>query len=119
MLGRDEPWEWGARRQLWERTGVEPAEIGPCVWTRRFHFYRDDRRLVAVEQYYFVRTVPMTIEPGALWEGEPVDQPAHRWWNLFDIEEARGVRFVPRELHALLLPLLLGDLPERPIELSA
>lgn len=120
VLGRDEPWDWGARRQLWERTGVEPAEIGPCVWTRRIHFYRDERRLVGVERYYFVKVAPTAIEPGALWPGEPVDSAPHRWWNLFDIEESKGgARFVPADLHARLLALLTTDPPEHPIEVSA
>ena len=39
------------------------------------------------------------------------------WWSLVELESSEEV-FVPRELAVLLPPLLHGDFPATPIEIS-
>jgi 8-oxo-dGTP pyrophosphatase MutT (NUDIX family) len=113
-----EGWEDAARRELWEETGLEPPEIGPCVWMRTHVFHWNSRRYESHERFFLVRAEPFTLAPGALegWEERPVSD--HRWWLLDEIEAATDQVFVPRALALYLGQLLRGPVPESPIDVG-
>jgi ADP-ribose pyrophosphatase YjhB (NUDIX family) len=114
-----EQWDEAFRRLLWTATGLERSEGWTWVWTRRVPAIDSDGvEREHVERYYLLRTDPFELEPGALWQGEPVaSPPEHRWWSPFEIEAATDV-FAPRDLAARLEPLLTGRYPLDPIEVG-
>lgn len=119
-VAHGEQWDEALRRLLWAATGLEPAEAGTWVWTRRVPAVDSDGvERDHLERFYLLRTAPFELEPGALWPGEPVDAPAdYRWWSPFEIEAATAEVFAPRDLAARLDPLLTGRYPLDPIEVG-
>jgi ADP-ribose pyrophosphatase YjhB (NUDIX family) len=114
-----ESWEDAIRRTLWAATGLEPTDTGSWVWLRRVEALDSDGvRREHEERYYLIRTPVFEIEPGALWPGEPVDAPEHRWWLPLDIEGATSERFTPRDCGARVAALLTGRFPLEPIEVG-
>ena len=53
--------EQAAARQLWEETGVQSAELGPCVWTRVHQFEWGGTRYEQHERFFVVRVTSPTI----------------------------------------------------------
>lgn len=120
-VAHGEQWDEALRRLLWAATGLEPSEAGTWVWTRRVPAVDSDGvEREHVERYYLLRTEPFELEPGALWQGEPVaTPPEHRWWSPFEIEAAAPDEvFAPGDLAARLEPLLTGRYPLDPIEVG-
>jgi 8-oxo-dGTP pyrophosphatase MutT (NUDIX family) len=113
-----ESWEDAARRELWEETGLETAELSPCVWTRSHVFRWEGVWFDSRERFFVARTEPFTLAPAALerWEVDSVRD--HYWWRPDEIEAARDQVFVPRALAVHLERLLRGPAPESPIDVG-
>jgi len=47
--------EQAASRELREKTGIESAELGPCVWTRVHRFAWDGQRYEQRERFFVAR----------------------------------------------------------------
>ena len=104
-----------ARRELWEETGIE-SEPGPCVWVRRHLFeFRDTVWLDEVERFYVVRVDRTEITTEHFEEHEHAFMPEHRWWNVGEIEGSDHW-FAPRQLAALLPPIIAGEYPDEPFD---
>jgi hypothetical protein len=69
------------------------------------------------ERYYLAHVADPTISLANLLAHERVTYRAHRWWSLADIRQSDEVFFPPR-LADLLTPLLAGDIPTVPIQLT-
>ncbi len=119
-VAHGEDWGDALRRTLWTATGYEPVDTGVWVWTRRHPAVDSDGvRREHLERYYLIRTEVFEIEPGALWQGEPVNHVEHRWWPSFAIQEATTELFAPTNLSLHLEQLISGRFPLDPIDVSA
>jgi 8-oxo-dGTP pyrophosphatase MutT (NUDIX family) len=110
-----ETFEAGARRELWEETGIV-APLGPCVWKRRRIVTFDGRVYDFDERYYVVRVESDRVDPGSRtsWELEVLTE--HRWWTLEELQETDEV-LAPRRLAELIVPILAGSYSPEPLVL--
>jgi len=108
--------EGALRRELREEAGLEPAELGPCVWTRESMYEWGPQLVRQVERYYLVRTPSADLSPG-LSQEELAAENVHevRWWALSELESTEET-LAPRALPALLRSLLEEGPPPEPID---
>jgi 8-oxo-dGTP pyrophosphatase MutT (NUDIX family) len=111
-----------ARRELWEEVGVRDCELGPCVWTVQFRFRHPSGLIDQQERYFVVRLGSDAVDDANREALERSEILQHRWWTYGELQNARD-DFRPRDLVALLPPVIAGDYPAVPImtsvELSA
>ncbi len=109
--------EEAIRRELVEEVGLHHAPIGPHIWTRLHVIpflsgHWDGQR----EVIHLVRTHAFEPAPALSWEELAAEYVFElRWWTIDEIADT-ATTFVPRALHALLEPVLAGELPEQPID---
>ena len=106
-----------ARRELYEETGISDVEIGPCVWVQQsrftfggIEFDRDDRIHIAWCETGEYRPAHLELLEAAAFQGA-------RWWTLDELL-ASDVPTLPRRLREFLPSLVVGDLPDDPIDIS-
>jgi len=105
------------RREVYEETGIEDVEMGPCVWVQEvefdfggFHFESDERIHVAWcdgGEY----------NPRGLEMLEAMAFLGAKWWSLDELSTTDFPTIPPR-LRELLPPLVAGELPAEPIDIS-
>lgn len=117
-LDQGEELEDGLRRELREETGLEHAEIGPVVWTRRHVFPWAGRTLDQTERIALVRVPAFDPRP-ALTLDQLVEEGVHelRWWTLDDLA-ASDANFAPRRIVRFLRQLLEEGPPPAPIDVG-
>jgi len=103
-----------ARREVWEETGLEGVELGPCVWVRKHVFAWQGTWLEQRESYFYARVPRFEVDTSNHEELERQFLTGHRWWTL-DEMAASAERFVPGNFVALARPLAEGLLPPEPI----
>lgn len=110
-----ETFEQGARRELWEETGIT-APLGPCVWSRRRIVTYDGRVYDFDERYFVVRVGSDLVDPRnqTAWEQQVVT--AQRWWTLNELQRTDEV-LAPRKLAELIAPIVAGSYPTEPLVL--
>jgi 8-oxo-dGTP pyrophosphatase MutT (NUDIX family) len=111
-----ETFEEGARRELWEETGLS-LDPGPQIWRRTHRMTFNGAELELQERYFLVRTAACAVDRTNWTPEEHLGMLEDRWWEVDAIarNEAREY-FAPRRLAELLRPLLLGKLPAEPID---
>lgn len=109
-----ESFEGAARRELWEEVGLADATLGPCVWTVRFRFAYEGVVFDQSERYFPVRVEAIEVRDDNREDAERNEIRGHRWWSLQEIEVSAS-DFRPRDLAALLPPVLRGDDPAEPV----
>lgn len=114
-----ETFEEAAVRELAEEVGLLNVELGPCVWLRSHSFEFDGKRNQQQERFYVVRVD--AHDPGLHinsdeWERERIT--SQRWWALDQIVAASHLHFAPRDLAALLAPIIETTYPEEPLLLG-
>jgi 8-oxo-dGTP pyrophosphatase MutT (NUDIX family) len=109
--------EQAARRELFEETGIENAEIGPVVHTRRGVRFRFGGRDYEQDEWHvFGRlTHDGVVAGGDDLEAEAV--AAHRWWTLEDLATSSEVVY-PLGLAATVERLLREGPPAVPWEVD-
>ena len=116
-LDTGESYERAALRELWEETGLDGVELGPCVWTRRHIGRGGDQFYESIERFFVVRTQRFNVVPAAFDAFEAETMRQHHWWSLSEIDAAAGSEtFAPRRLGALLPPIIRGEIPPLPID---
>ena len=114
MLEPGETYEVAARRELWEETGRDDIELGPCVWYRqRLRERANGGRIDSRSKFFLARVTRFEIDLGSVPAEENIE--SYRWWSLDEVEAEDPARFIPRRLSELLVPLLAGDIPDEPI----
>jgi 8-oxo-dGTP pyrophosphatase MutT (NUDIX family) len=76
----------GARRELFEETGLDVPNLGPAVWNLDFVVdYEGGDHDTGHAEYYVTRT--SSFEPSDVnWtHDEQVDVLEHRWWSLAEL----------------------------------
>ncbi|MBX2796559.1 MAG: NUDIX domain-containing protein [Myxococcales bacterium] len=102
------------RRELAEEVGIQPATLGPCVWTRTHTFALADR---AVRQHerYLLALVP--AEHAVVSTAPDAGAVGHRWWTAPQLARA-SPSLAPSRLPELLDMLLAQGPPSSPIDVG-
>lgn len=109
--------EQAALRELWEETGIEGAELGPCVWLRDHVWRWGETFYDSRERFYLVRVPHTDVSPRHMEDLELHSFTGFRWWSVDELAASDEV-FVPRNLAELLAPLIAGEVPSEPIEVG-
>jgi 8-oxo-dGTP pyrophosphatase MutT (NUDIX family) len=112
--------EDAARRELFEETGIEHVEMGPCVWTQHalFSFGGYD-----FDQHEHIHVAWCdgadldTLVPAGLEALEAIAFGKPRWWVLDDLLTS-GERVLPHRLREFLPDLVAGVLPPEPHDIT-
>ncbi len=106
-----------ARRELYEETGIDDVEMGPCIWVQQvefdfggYHFDSDERIHVAWCDGGEWRPTHLEALEAAAFEGA-------RWWEL-DQLLASDEPVLPERLREFLPAVVAGDLPDPPLDIS-
>jgi 8-oxo-dGTP pyrophosphatase MutT (NUDIX family) len=110
-----ERFEDAARREIWEETGLEKFELGPCAWLRDHVFYwAPEQTWYHQQERYFVGRVDAHEVVTRFQEAmEAQFMTSHRWWTLADMR-ASSERLVPGNLADLFQRLLDEGPPAEP-----
>ena len=110
--------EDAAKRELYEECGFKDVVVGPCIWTQYVEFdfamyhFKSDERIHLAE-----------IEESAAWDPkglEALEAAAFeegKWWTLDELL-ASEEQTLPKRLKEFLPPIINGELPESPIDIS-
>jgi 8-oxo-dGTP diphosphatase len=110
--------ERALRRELREETGLEDAELGPVIWTRRHVFPWAGQTWDQSERVVLVRT-PAFVPSPLLSSAQLASEGVHelRWWTLDELA-ASGANFAPRRIVRFLRQLLEEGPPGKPIDVG-
>jgi 8-oxo-dGTP pyrophosphatase MutT (NUDIX family) len=112
-LNAAETYEQAAVRELWEETGLYTDSLSPCIWMVRFRFEYRGQVYDQHERYFLVRVPSAEISATNREPAELSEIREHRWWTVTDIRSSPA-SFRPRNLAALLPPVLAGFYPAAP-----
>jgi 8-oxo-dGTP pyrophosphatase MutT (NUDIX family) len=106
------------RRELREETGLDSAEIGPVIWTRREVFPWAGKTLDQREDVVLVRTAAFEPSPALGREGLAAEDVHElRWWTLEELEASDAV-FYPTKLAHFVRRLLESGPPDEPVDVG-
>jgi len=114
-LDYGETHEQAALRELWEETGVNRVELGPCVWHRSHVFEWKNALWDQQERYFVVRVESPDVHMDFVNPEEMHVLTELRWWNVEEIAASDEV-FVPNNMAEFLPPIISGDYPAKPID---
>lgn len=106
-----------AIRELAEETGLELAEVGPMVWTRRFQFRFDGVSYDQDEVFYFVRVESHEFDDSRQTPLERRYLSGHRWFSSVELELFDEL-VAPPDLAEQLALLLRDGHPSQPVEVG-
>ena len=115
-LAHAETHEQALLRELAEEVGLHLTELGPWVWARTADFNFRGVRYRQSERYYLAHAEPFEFDQTGLDESEVGVVLGHQWWYADEIESAIETVFWPTQLAQLLRPLVLGELPNEPLD---
>jgi len=101
-----------------EETGliVDVATLPPPVWTRDYIFRWQDKDERHLERFFLIRIGEPAVDTSGLDSDEAAVVREYRWWALDDLTSSTEL-FSPRRLGELLVPFVVGKLPQAPIEI--
>ncbi len=105
------------RREVHEETGLELAEPGALVWTRRHEFGWNGRRVRQAEEFWLLRVARFEPSWERLMEWERRTLLQFGWWTPDAIARSAEL-FIPRALAPGLRALLADGPPPTPIDVG-
>ncbi|MCU0274693.1 MAG: NUDIX domain-containing protein [Acidimicrobiales bacterium] len=109
--------EDAARRELYEETGISDVEMGPCIWTQHVEFDFGGYHFDSRERIHVAWCDGGDYRPKHLEALEAAAFLGARWWPLDELM-ASEVPVLPTRLREFLPPIVAGDLPAEPIDIS-
>lgn len=105
-LRGNESFEQAAARELEEETGITVQSVGGCIDRRKFLWKMPNGKTVlAVENYYMVRTATHELSPVKWSEAERNVICEVKWWSATDLDQCCEKMF-PADLSSLLAETL-------------
>ena len=111
-----ESFEDAVLREIFEETGLRLSHPGHWVWTSPKRIVRDGQQVDTLARVYIQRVPAFEPMPAALTLEERDIFRELRWWSADEIETSSET-FIPRQLAALLKPLLTGTWPAEPVRI--
>ena len=105
------------RRELVEEAGITEVEIGPCVWVQEVEFDFGGYHFESDERIHVAWSDGGEYRPRGLEFLEAMAFMGARWWTLDELLASDEPTLPPR-LRELLPPLIAGDLPDPPLDIS-
>lgn len=112
-----ETWEQGALRELWEETGVSGFALGPVLWTRVVVRDSETGMRLDNQRYYLIRVREVAISVDNQFDYERDAYQSYRWWSQTDLATTSEIVY-PDGLASLIAPVLRGEIPDPPIDIS-
>lgn len=109
--------EEAACREIWEETGLQDVELGPCIWRRSHRFTFRGREVEQREQFFVARCHAFDVVTTNMEDYEVDFLPEFRWWEAGALAESRDW-FVPRVLGRHLPDLIAGRYPAEPFDVG-
>jgi len=102
-----------AARELYEETGIDSVEMGPCVWRHHATFTFAGYHFDQHEHVHVARSEGGEYRPAGLEALEVMAFKGARWWPLDELAEhaAGGGRIIPPWLVAQLPAVLAAGWP--------
>ena len=104
-------------RELHEEVGILDAVEGPCVWTQHAQFTFAGWDFDQHERIHVASCSGEIVGSTSLEAFEAMAFRGHRWWTLEELL-ANDEPTVPPRLREFLGPILDGDRPDPPIDIS-
>jgi 8-oxo-dGTP pyrophosphatase MutT (NUDIX family) len=106
-----------AIRELFEETGLEVEDVGNPIWFKR-KLVRFKDHFQAIEEFHFLVRVEtwdvIGMNPDEL---ERQNERGQQWWSLKALRKTHETVF-PESLAVHLEPILRGEIPPRPVNIS-
>ena len=110
-LQAGESYEQAARRELREETGIEIAELGPCVWKGTDLWHTPNKTYRMIRRFYLIRLRDTPkVDISGLTGFEARVTIEYRWWSIDQIRQS-SAKFSPQRMASLLTPLIAGEIP--------
>ena len=116
-IGRGEDSASAAARELYEETGIADIEMGPVIWTQRVQFTFGGYHFDSDERIHVAWCDGGEYRPQHLEALEEAAFLGARWWDIDELL-ASDVPVLPALLRSYLAPIIAGDLPVEPIDIS-
>jgi 8-oxo-dGTP pyrophosphatase MutT (NUDIX family) len=107
----------GARRELFEETGLVAGDLGDPVWWRVSDFEFGGLHYRQSEVFFLLRISSHDVDTSGLETLERQAIEGHRWWPLPELQ-ASGDVVHPAAMAAEVARLLRQGRPEQPYEVS-
>ncbi len=116
-IGRGEDSASAAARELYEETGIDNVEMGPVIWIQHVQFSFGGYHFDSHEKIHVAWCDGGTYQPRHLEALEAAAFLGADWWTLEELLDSEEP-VLPELLREHLGPIVSGDLPEIPLDIS-
>ncbi len=109
--------EQALKRELFEETGLIFNSIGPWVWTKEVVFNGKKGDFVSYERYYLIKSDNTDISVENMTLDDVRTLNGYKWWSIDELLSSSEEFFTP-QIGNLLLEVITGNIPNRPININ-